>query len=45
MLNSEKHRENFKFFMCNTINIGERPAKRTKIFYVMLIYVGVKWFK
>jgi len=32
MLNSEKHRENFKFFMCNTINVGERPAKRTKNF-------------
>jgi len=41
-----RHIENFKFLMCNTINVwGKGLQIEPIIFYVILLSVGVKWFK
>jgi hypothetical protein len=41
-----RHKENFKFLMCNTINVGGKACKKKqKFFYVILLSVEVKWFK
>lgn len=40
------NKENFKFLMCNTINVwGKGLQIEPIIFYVILLSVGVKWFK